>query len=239
VRLLRLPGTYRAQEDTWFLADVLRRTGLAQGRRVLDVCTGTGALALAAAAAGARAVTAVDLSARSAANAWLNSRLHGQPVRVLRGDLFEPIVGERFDLVVANPPYVPAARSTLPRHAPARAWDAGTDGRALLDRICAGAPSVLADGGSVLITHSTLSDEQATMARLAAAGLEAGVIARTQVPFGPVLRARTAMLEARGLIAPGQRVEELVVVQACTRRAVPAQDLPLADRSPCAVAESF
>lgn len=75
VCLVRLPGVYRADSDTTFLIEVLRLGGYAAGRRVLDVGTGTGALALAAARAGAASVTAVDVSLRLVAAAWLNSRL--------------------------------------------------------------------------------------------------------------------------------------------------------------------
>jgi release factor glutamine methyltransferase len=203
--LLCPPGVYRAEGDTELLADVLRRGGYARGRRVLDIGTGSGALALAAARAGAAHVTAVDLSLRSVAATWLNSRLHRAAVRMRHGDLFTPVAGQRFDLVVANPPYVPATTAVLPRHRKARCWDAGTDGRALLDRICAGVPDVLAPDGAVLLVHSALCGVQSTLDGLERAGLAAGVLARASVPFGPVMRARAAMLEARGLISPGQR----------------------------------
>ena len=83
--LLRPPGVYRAESDTEMLTDVMRRGGYAPGRDVLDVGTGSGALAVAAAHAGARSVTAVDLSHRSVLATWLNSRLHGAAVRVRRG----------------------------------------------------------------------------------------------------------------------------------------------------------
>jgi release factor glutamine methyltransferase len=212
--LLRPPGVYRAEGDTEMLADVLRRGGFALGRSVLDIGTGSGALALAAARAGATSVTAVDLSLRSVAATWMNSRLHGVSVRVHRGDLFTPVEGRRFDLVLANPPYVPAATSMLPRHRKARCWDAGPDGRAVLDRICAGVSDVLAPGGEVLIVHSVLCDTDRTLRALADTGLGARVLARATVPFGPVMRSRAAMLEARGLIRPGQRYEDLVVVGA-------------------------
>jgi release factor glutamine methyltransferase len=215
--LLCPPGVYRAEGDTELLADVLRRGGYARGRRVLDIGTGSGALALAAARAGAADVTAVDLSLRSVAATWLNSRLHRAEVRVRRGDLFTPVAGRRFDLVVANPPYVPAATAVLPRHRKGRCWDAGMDGRALLDRICAGVPHVLAPDGDVLLVHSTVCGTQATLDALERAGLAADVLARATVPFGPVMRARAAMLEARGLVRPGQHFEELVVVGARRR----------------------
>ena len=211
--MLYPPGVYRAESDTELLADVVRRGGHAHDRDVLDIGSGGGALAVAAARAGARSVTAVDLSLRSVAATWLNSRLARVPVRVRRGDLFAPVAGRRFGLVLSNPPYVPAATSELPRHRKARCWDAGPDGRALLDRICAGVPDVLTPDGVVLLVHSAVCDTACTLDALHRAGLAARELARVTVPFGPVMHARAQLLEARGLVAPGQRSEELVVVE--------------------------
>jgi len=210
--LMRAPGVYRAESDTQVLIDEMRRGAYAQGRRVLDVGTGSGAIALAAARAGASSVTAVDLSARSVAAARLNAALAGLRLDVRQGDLFAPVAGERFDLVVSNPPYVPAATARLPRHTRARCWDGGVDGRAVLDRICSGAADVLTADGQVLLVHSALCGTQATVDALGDAGFAPTVLARVSIPFGPVLRARAAMLEQRGLIAPGERTEQLVVV---------------------------
>ncbi|HEY0575970.1 MAG TPA: HemK2/MTQ2 family protein methyltransferase [Pseudonocardia sp.] len=212
--LLRPPGVYRVDTDSTLLADLLARTGHAEGRDVLDVCAGTGVLALSAARAGARSITAVDLSLRSTMATWLNCRLHGAPVTVLRGDLFGPVLGRRFDLVVANPPYVPSRASAPARHRIGRCWDAGQDGRLMLDRICAGVSDVLAEDGTLLLVQSEVCGEDVTLSRLAKAGLAAKVVDRAVLPFGPVMSARAALLEARGLIAPGQREEEIVVVQA-------------------------
>ena len=210
--VVRPPGVYPVDSDTSLLIDVLREGGYAAGRRVLDLGTGTGALVLAAAQCGAASVTAVDLSLRSVAAAWLTSRLHGVSCRVRRGDLCGPVAGECFDLILANPPYVPAASNVLPRHRMGRCWDAGLDGRALLDRICAEAPVVLTPEGQILLVHSAVCDEDITRKRFADAGLQAEVLARRTVAFGPVMRARAAMLEARGLVEPGQREEQLVVI---------------------------
>jgi release factor glutamine methyltransferase len=212
--LLRPPGVYRAEGDTQMITDVMQRGGFALGRDVLDIGTGSGALALAAARAGAASVTAVDLSRRSIAATWLNARLHGEVVSVRRGDLFAPVAGRRFDLVVANPPYVPAETAELPRYRKARCWDAGRDGRALLDRICAGVTDVLTPDGDVLLVHSAVCNTDLTLDALKRVGLVPQVLARATVPFGPVMSARAALLEARGLIRPGQRFEELVVVGA-------------------------
>lgn len=209
--LLRPPGVYPPQRDTWLLADLLRP--LSPGARVLDLCTGTGALAVTAARAGALA-TAVDISARAVTTARANAALHRVRLRVLRGDLTAPVAGEQFDVVVSNPPYVPAATDTLPRFGPLRAFDGGRDGRTLLDRVLDEAPAVLAPGGQLLVVHSELCSVDDSLDRLRAAGLTASVAARCRHPFGPVLTRRAAMLESRGLITPGQRHENLVVVTA-------------------------
>ncbi|MGW5649510.1 HemK2/MTQ2 family protein methyltransferase [Saccharopolyspora sp. NPDC003752] len=215
VPLIRPPGVYRVAHDTSLLADVMHQGGYARGRRVLDVGCGTGALALEAARAGAASVMAVDLSLRSAVATWLNARAHRASVDVRRGDLFEPVRGERFDLVLANPPYMPAPTSMLPRHRIARCWDAGIDGRQVLDRICSGSAKALRSGGTVLIVQSEVCDERATLKRLEGVGIRSQVIARSIVPFGPVMRTRAELLESRGLLKSGRRDEELVVVEGC------------------------
>ncbi|WP_374984606.1 HemK2/MTQ2 family protein methyltransferase [Streptomyces fradiae] len=211
--LLLAPGVYAPQSDTYLLQDAIAREDLPHGAEVLDVGTGSGALALAAARRGAR-VTAVDRSRRAVLTARLRAVLAGQRVRVLRGDLLEPAAGRRFDLIVCNPPYVPSPHRLPPRRGAAVAWDAGPDGRAVLDRVCDGAAGLLRPSGVLLLVHSALSGVEPTVERLERAGLRATVVRRASVPFGPVLRSRTEWLERRGLIAPGQREEELVIVRA-------------------------
>jgi release factor glutamine methyltransferase len=214
VLLLCPPGVYRAQSDTAMLARSVIEGGYAEGRDVLDMCTGSGALALTACKAGASSVTAVDVSWRSVAATWLNCRLRGAPVRVHQGDLFTPVAGRRFGLILSNPPYVPAARTVPPRHAKGRCWDAGLDGRLLLDRICDAAAAHLTEDGVLLMVHSSVCDAAQTLERLSWTGLTGRVLARGALPFGPVMRARAGLLAERGLIRPGENVEELVVIEA-------------------------
>ena len=214
--LLRAPAAYPPQGDTWLLADALAIELSSAGAgdlALLDLCTGSGALAVAAARMGVGDVTAVDVSRRAVAAAWLNSRCRGLRVQVHCGDLLGPVSGRRFDVITANPPYVPSADDRLPTRGVARCWDAGTDGRAVLDRICAEAPPLLEPGGVLLLVFSSLCGEDQTLERLAAAGLDASVVERSRQPFGPVLSSRASMLETRGLIGRGQRWEELVVVR--------------------------
>jgi release factor glutamine methyltransferase len=213
MRILTLPGVFRPRPDSWLLARHLCAQ-LRPGATVLDLCTGSGALAVAAGRHGAGAVTAIDVSRRAVLTARLNARLNGVRVRALRGDLLAPVAGERFDAIVSNPPYLPAAADRLPTRGPARAWDAGRDGRALLDRICEQAPAHLRPGGFLLLVHSSLCGVEPTLRRLEAAGLRAEVLDRRRGPLGPLLRARTPELEARGLLRPGEREEDILVVRA-------------------------
>jgi release factor glutamine methyltransferase len=182
------------------------------GARVLDVCTGSGIVAVSAALAGAE-VTAVDVSRRAVLAARLNARVNGVRVRALRGDLLAPVRGERFDLIVSNPPYVPDDGSLPPRGLE-RAWKAGADGRAVLDRLCDEAPGLLAPGGTLLLVHSSVCGEDETLQRLSARGLRAEVVERRRGPLGPLLRARAPLLEASGLLEPGAREEDVIVVRA-------------------------
>jgi release factor glutamine methyltransferase len=213
VTLIALPGVYTPQDDTALLVGALRDETLAPRARVLDVGTGTGALALAAARRGAR-VTAVDVSWRAVLSARLNARLAGTPINVVHGSLLSPVSGRTYDLILTNPPYVPAPAVAPSGRRAARAWDAGHDGRLLLDRICQEAPALLRPGGVLLMVHSGLSGEEHTLRQLRAAGLNAAVSERRQVAFGPVLRARRAWLRSQGLLEADQNREELVVIRA-------------------------
>jgi len=81
--LLYPPGVHRTEGDTDLLVEAMQTGGFAVDREVLDIGTGSGALAIAAARAGAVAVTAVDLSLRSIAATWLNSRLQAAARRTV------------------------------------------------------------------------------------------------------------------------------------------------------------
>ncbi len=93
-------------------------------------------------------MTAVDLSRRAVLAARLNARLNGVEVRALQSDLFTALGDRRFDLIASNPPFLPSVDAELPTRGVRRAWEAGHDGRALIDRILAEAPKHLLPGGS-------------------------------------------------------------------------------------------
>jgi len=180
---------------------------------VLDLCSGSGALAVAAALGGARAVTAVDLSLRAVLATRLNARLNGVRVRALQSDLFTALGDQRFDLIASNPPFLPSVDAELPTRGVRRAWEAGHDGRALIDRVLAEAPEHLLPGGSLVMVHSSVCGTQRTVDRLAGLGMEAEVVDRHRCPLGPLLAARAPELMRVGLLEPGLRDEEMVVVR--------------------------
>ncbi|WP_422070535.1 HemK2/MTQ2 family protein methyltransferase [Streptomyces orinoci] len=207
--LLRAPGVYPPQADSFLLRQALLRERLPPGARVLDIGSGTGTLAISAARGGAAQVVAVDASLGAVLSTRVNALLAGVRVTVRRGDLLAPVAGRRFHLVLANPPYVPA-----PGRRGSRTVDAGYDGRAVLDRLAVQVPPALLPGGVLLLVQSALSGVSATVRALTAGGLETEVTDRRLVPFGPVLRGRSDWLRRRGLLQDGQDKEELVVIRA-------------------------
>jgi ribosomal protein L3 glutamine methyltransferase len=128
-----------------------------QIRSVLDLCTGSGCLAILAAHAFPNArVDAIDLSPDALEVAQANVTASGcaDRIRLLRGDLFAPVEQERYDLILTNPPYVDAAAmASLPaeyRHEPQMALAGGSDGLDFVRRILDAARKHLHDGGGLL-----------------------------------------------------------------------------------------
>ncbi|HEY7051782.1 MAG TPA: HemK2/MTQ2 family protein methyltransferase [Mycobacterium sp.] len=215
-------GVYQPQEDSWLLIETLQRTGLAHRRRVLDLCTGSGILAVAAAQLGASEVTAFDICPHAVRCSQANASAIGVDVDVRKGTLSNALACGPFDVVLSNPPYVPVAphsdaESISTAAGPAWAWDAGDDGRLVLDPLCAAAPKLLADGGTMLVVQSEFAGVEQTMEALRAGGLDTEVALWQWIPFGPVLSARAKWLEATGRLAAGRRDELLAVIRADKR----------------------
>jgi len=127
-------------------------------RRVLDVGTGSGCIAIACALAFPEArVDAVDVSPDALEVAARNVARHGvgDRLRLLQGDVFEPVGAARYDLIVSNPPYVSDAEmDALPveyRHEPDLALRAGRDGLDVVRRILAGAAAHLEPWGALFV----------------------------------------------------------------------------------------
>jgi SAM-dependent methyltransferase len=126
-----------------------------EGERALDVGTGNGIQAILL-AAHAEHVVATDVNPRALAYAAFNAALNGaRNVETRRGSFFAPVEGERFDLVVANPPYVVSPESAYLFR------DAGMRGDAVSEQVVRAAPAVLAPGGfaSLLIAWALDPDD--------------------------------------------------------------------------------
>ena len=194
MRLFTLPGVFRPRSDSWMLAEAVAER-VRSGDRVLDPFTGSGVVALAAAREGAEA-TAVDVSRRAVLSARINALLNGVSLRALRSPTLDPLDGERFDLIAANPPYLPGPEGEA--NGAARAWEGGPDGRRFIDRLCHESPELLRSGGRLLLTHSSVCGEEATIAALTEAGLTPSVIVRQRGPLGPLLAERADKLRRDG-----------------------------------------
>ena len=154
------PAVLIPRPETELLVDLsLERIPLDSPCRVLDLGTGSGAIALTIARHRPLAsITAVDISADAVAVAKTNAaQLNVNNVRILEGNWFCELGQERFDLIVSNPPYVAEGDPHLSqgdlRYEPDWALTAGGAGLECIESIVASAPAHLAANGMLLLEH--------------------------------------------------------------------------------------
>jgi len=153
------PGVFIPRPETEFLVAAASAAKRATPQRILDLCTGSGAIAIALACQFQKAeVTAVDLSSTALDFARRNAKRHAcdRRIRFLQGDLFAPLDrdGAPFDLIVANPPYVPDGASLPPEVAayePPEALTAGVAGVDVYRRIIEEIDPCLAPDGVLML----------------------------------------------------------------------------------------
>jgi release factor glutamine methyltransferase len=165
--------------------------------RIVDVGTGSGAIAVSIAHDWPEAeITAIDLSPAALEVARGNAERFGcaDCIRFLQGDLLTPVAGERFEIIVSNPPYVPETdRATLAvevrDHEPALALFAGLDGLAIYRRLIPQAFAALTPGGFFALEIG-FGQSEAVRALLASSGFE-------QIEFTPDLQGILRVVSAR------------------------------------------
>ncbi|MDL9946535.1 methyltransferase [Gordonia sp. ABSL11-1] len=213
---------YRPQHDSDLLVEAVQNSDHAVGAAAADLCTGSGVIARAIAHLGARSVVAVDASDDAVRVARALCTDSADRVAVRHGDV--ATFRGTFDLVTCNPPYVPSPpdgriqEPGLPR----AAWEAGINGRAVLDVVCSAAADLLKPGGNMYVVQSEFAGIEASVTALRSSGLVADVVVERHIPFGPVLSAHAAWLEANGRLEKGRRVELLAVIRA-HKRPVPTR----------------
>jgi release factor glutamine methyltransferase len=151
------PGVLIPRPDTELIVELALARLPAQGR-LLDMGTGSGAIAVACAHTRKDAsVTALDLSEDALAIARTNAAANQAAVRFLRSDWFAAVGGEQFELIASNPPYIALGDEHLSqgdlRFEPAGALTDHADGLSALRTIVSGAPAHLAPGGWLLLEH--------------------------------------------------------------------------------------
>ncbi len=154
------PAVLIPRPETELLVELALATGTNADvpSRILDLGTGSGCIGITLALELPRAqVSAIDSSTAALAVAQRNAQRHGARLHLLQSDWFAALTGERFDLIVANPPYIAAADPHLDdgdlRHEPPAALASGNDGLDAIRRIVADAPSFLAPGGRLMLEH--------------------------------------------------------------------------------------
>jgi release factor glutamine methyltransferase len=165
------PAVLIPRPETELLVDLCLERSFASAA---DLGTGSGAIALALKKNRPQArVVAVEASAAALAVARRNAVKHGLDIELRHGRWFEPLAGERFELIVANPPYIAAGDPHLADlgHEPQSALVSGADGLDAGREIVPQAPAHLTPGGWLLLEHG-IGQEEKVRALLERAGLE-------------------------------------------------------------------
>ena len=178
VKLIKDRKIYMPSAATRLIAENLHKI---DGLRVLDLGTGSGVLAILASKLGAKNVVATDISDRAIKIAKRNAEVNGVEIDFRVGDLFSPVRGELFDLIICNPPMTPS-----PIQLRRFTWG-GVDGRLILDRIIDEAPSHLRRNGRLILPVISLVGIGRTYQALLERGFIPKIIDYRVHPFGKTL----------------------------------------------------
>ncbi len=162
-----------------------------RGARVLEIGCGSGVVLAALGALGAASLCGVDIErdAVAATTRLMADCGHSAAAEIHHGDMWRPVAGRRFDLIVANLPHFPMEPAGVAGRLPT--WSAGgADGRRLLDPFLLGLADHLAPEGRAFATHNAFDDLDKSRRLLAASGLTLRVVLTTLVYIAPEKLAR-------------------------------------------------
>lgn len=182
----------RPSEYTSALIHALRvEAAGVRGASVLEIGCGSGVVLAALGAMGAASLCGVDIEqdAIAASTRLLHECGHGATLELHRGDMWQPVAGRRFDLIVANLPHFPMEPVEFAGRL--RTWSAGgADGRHLLDPFLVGLAEHLAPGGRAVITHNAFDDLARSRKLVMRSGLSIRIALTTLVYISPEKIAR-------------------------------------------------
>lgn len=194
IPLLVMPSVFNPKRlrTGEFFASRLATAGIGPDAEVLDMGTGSGVCAVFA-AKHARRVVAVDINAAAVRCASVNALLNRleEKIEVRHGDLFQPVAGQRFDLVLFNPPF----RSGEPRSDRERAWRSN----GVAERFAEGLDGHLKREGAALLLLSTYADSSIYLAPLRRRGHRVSVSAEGRYLGERLTLYRIAPLDAHGV----------------------------------------
>jgi len=166
---------------------------------VLDIGTGTGFYAIMIADK-VKHVVSTDIDIRAVKNACKNVVLNGleDKVEVLHGDMFEPVKGKKFDMVVCSLPQMPTPEWKIKEKIKSLADDGGIDGRELINRFIKSLKRYLDKNGRAYLFHFDFLDANKTIKMFKEEGLAASVIASLECPPGRLTSERICHLNNLG-----------------------------------------
>lgn len=169
------PQVYEPSEDTFLLADNLEVERMS---RALEIGTGTGLIAILASRK-ARMVIATDINPYALDCTLKNIIVNkAYNVELRKGNLFESVKDEKFDLILFNTPYLPTSEDETVDGELDAAWNGGPSGREVIDRFLCEMKDHLNPGGKVQMVQSTLSGNEETLEKLEELGFKASITAR-------------------------------------------------------------
>ncbi|MEN4006343.1 MAG: class I SAM-dependent methyltransferase [Methanobacteriaceae archaeon] len=178
------PEVYEPAEDTFLFAENL---DIQRSDEVLEIGTGTGLITVYAAQRTKR-VVATDIN-KNAIKCALKNTIANRTynVELREGNLFEPVEGEKFDLILFNTPYLPTSPDERLDEELNTAFDGGLDGRNTIDAFLDQLKGYLNDEGRVQLVQSSLSDNKKTLTKLEELGFETEITARKKCFFEEIV----------------------------------------------------
>jgi len=205
------PHVYPPQSDTFLL---LEHLDIKKNESVLELGVGCGLIALCLAKK-AKEIIGIDVNPYAIKNARHNAFINGiDNVHFINGNLYEPVCDMQFDLIYANPPYVPTPPDWIEIDIIETAWNAGCDGRKILDSILAGTNEHLRVNGRIVLVQSSLADIPKTIENLESNGFETRILAEKKEKLGTISMGRLKWLKKLGVLFDNLYYERLAVIEA-------------------------